>query len=155
MDKNQIYRKFLTILENIILRNYVDDGIIATNDFGRSVESVINGNSLKVLGAAHVFQIVNGRRPGTMPPVEAIKRWIREKKGLPAFFRQKIDSIAWAIAINIKKKGITVPNQYNDGELINKSVNEFMEEHFQDMLSELGQVFVFDIRNTIRTAFAA
>lgn len=66
----------------------------------------------------------DGRRPGTMPPVSVIKKWIRDKNanagtGIP-------ESAAWAIAYAIKRDGIQVPNEFNGGGVASSILNPEM-----------------------------
>ena len=56
-------------------------------------------------------QYVNdGRRPGTMPPIEALEKWI-EQRGI-ASEQKEVTSIAWAIAKAIKKQGSPTRGAY-------------------------------------------
>lgn len=56
-------------------------------------------------------QYVNdGRKPGTMPPIEALEKWI-EQRGI-ASDEDEVNSIAWAIAIAIKKQGSPTRGAY-------------------------------------------
>jgi hypothetical protein len=45
-----------------------------------------------------------GRKPGTMPPVDAIKLWVVRKLGISG---KEADSAAWGIAKNIAKRGFS------------------------------------------------
>ena len=45
-----------------------------------------------------------GRLPGTQPPVDALKGWVR-RKGF-AKDEKEVSRIAWAIATDIKKNGL-------------------------------------------------
>jgi len=48
--------------------------------------------------------IEHGRKPGRMPPVDAIKFWVIRKLQIP---EEKAEGVAWAIAKSIAKRGFS------------------------------------------------
>jgi hypothetical protein len=70
-------------------------GMPATGEWEENIEA--RGN--EVWGRAYTEQLVNGREPGRMPPVEAIEKWLLAKFGVVDRNR------AWAIAVKIKNEG--------------------------------------------------
>lgn len=91
-------------------QNIVDQGLI---DRGTLLKSGnINREFLRkqvIYSAVHAEPTEFGRLPGSMPPVDSIKEWVK-RKGL-TIDDKKINSIAWAISMDIKQNGI-VPRPY-------------------------------------------
>lgn len=55
-------------------------------------------------GVPYAIVIEKGRKPGTMPPVDAIALWAVRKLGLSP---EEAESAAWGIAKNIQKRGFS------------------------------------------------
>ena len=92
---------FTNSQENIVQKGIVDEGTLlkSGNITRKFLEKTIT------YGALHSDVIEFGRLPGTMPPLEPIKDWVR-RKGL-ARDEKRISRIAWAIIQDIKKEGQT------------------------------------------------
>jgi hypothetical protein len=87
---------------------------------------------VEVAGVVHAIPVEIGRKPGTMPPVDAIQRWVHDK-GLGGRTRvvksgknagqerlvragaKAERAIAWAIAIKIKRQGTKGAHMFRDG----------------------------------------
>ncbi len=54
----------------------------------------------------YLLAIEHGRKPGKMPPVEAIKFWVHRQKYFDVPEEEE-ESVAWAIAKNIAKRGFS------------------------------------------------
>lgn len=55
----------------------------------------------------------DGRAAGSFPPVSAIKQWIKDKNANAG--TDIPEEAAYAIAYVIKRDGIKVPNEHNEG----------------------------------------
>jgi len=115
--------------EDVILKEIdkkMDDFIDTV--FGMSQQALVDqqkidtGNLLKsgnvrrsflekeiIYSAPYADVIEYGRSPGTMPPFEVLFKWVRRKLGVRNV--KKARSIAYAIALSIKKRGI-MPSPY-------------------------------------------
>lgn len=140
-----------------LIANYDRLGLRASGKFERELEYEIRKDRLTMYSASHAVQMELGRRPGKFPPISAIEGWIEVKKGLPAVFYEKKKQYAFLIARKIAEEGITVPNQYNEGEVITSVVNEFLGNTIFDMIEELGEVFLnrFDFQSDIQEILQA
>lgn len=85
-----------------LISKHIELGMKASGKWIDSLEVVEENLRVSLLGEKYTDQLVYGRRAGTMPPVSAIEQWIKDKGIIPNI---PIRSLAWAIAINIKKKG--------------------------------------------------
>jgi hypothetical protein len=110
-----------------LLRSSFGKDITGTpaNMFGEVVTPLVYG-----------WPVEKGRKPGKMPPVDAIELWVKRKIGAGADSRQ----IAWAIARSIASKGTTgafmVEQAYNrakNGEEIAKIWVYQLEQFLKDL----------------------
>lgn len=120
-------------LKQDLISKHIELGMEASGKWIDSLEVVEENLRVSLLGEKYTDQLVYGRKAGTMPPVSAIEQWIKDKGIIPNI---PIRSLAWAIAISIKKKGTTY---YQKGgtdlvssvitvERINKIINLIGEE---------------------------
>lgn len=86
--------------ENIVNKGIVDEGTLLKS--GNIIRNYLNKQV--VYSVPYADTIEYGRTPGSMPPVQPIKGWIRRKLGVND--EKQINSIAWAIAMDIKKNGL-------------------------------------------------
>jgi hypothetical protein len=113
------------LLDNIrlgIIQDQEDKKIRASGESAKSLKSKtkeVSGNITGTLtGAGYFYFQEYGRSPGKMPPVQSIKDWIEAKgmargamnlsdnrKGKILRNDKAVESLAWAIAIKIKKSG--------------------------------------------------
>lgn len=119
------------------LRNAINSRYEHTADTARGV--------VEVAGLPYAIPVEIGRKPGTMPPVDAIQRWVHDKglggrtrvvsRGPRAGQEQLVRAgarverqIAWAIAIKIKREGIKGKFMFRDGA---RASQPFIRARFQ------------------------
>jgi hypothetical protein len=107
-----------------IVANYYRMKLNASGEFDRETKVVEDGKSIKIVAPAYIYQMEDGRRAGTMPPVSAIKKWIRDKNANAG--TDIPEEAAWAIAYAIKRDGIQVPNEFNTGGVASSILNPDM-----------------------------
>jgi hypothetical protein len=116
--------KLVRNVRDEIVANYYRMKLNASGEFAEKTQVVEDGGSVKIVAPAYIYQMEDGRKAGTMPPVSAIKKWIRDKNtnagtDIP-------ESAAWAIAYVIKRDGIQVPNEFNAGGVASSILNPEM-----------------------------
>lgn len=87
---------------SIIQGNMSSTGTNASGDTSKSLKRESGKESVKVTGKAFIFVVETGRKPGKMPPVNELVKWLESGK---ASFTGKIESVAWAISKTIAKHG--------------------------------------------------
>ena len=119
-----------------------------------SIKVMPNSISLKFfeqneLWKTYGYVINQGRLPGTMPPTDAIKRWMKQK---PLRLRDlktgrfinkteaKINSVAFAIAKKIKEKGTKATYFFSTP----------FRLAFETLPPELGQAYALDVADFLR-----
>lgn len=97
---NFIDRVFEHSQNNIIADGKVDTGtLLKTGNVNREyLRKEI------VYPAEYAWYVHNGRQPGSMPPVEPIKEWVKRKLNVKN--DKEATSIAWAICKAIEQRGI-------------------------------------------------
>lgn len=107
-----------------IVANYYRMKLNASGEFAEKTQVVEDGGGVKIVAPSYIYQMEDGRRPGTMPPVSVIKKWIRDKNANAG--TDIPESAAWAIAYVIKRDGIQVPNEFNEGGVASSILNPEM-----------------------------
>jgi hypothetical protein len=146
MDNNDVkveLQKYLNKSIEGLLQQY--SKLKNTGSLGQSLQSIIteqNGVLVgNIKGNSYVHQIIHGRKPGTMPPLDDLKKWV-VSKGIAS--GKNVDSIAYAIAKKIEKQGIRVPNQYNDGKLLDGI------EPMKELAVNIGKVMIDNVREEVK-----
>ena len=113
--------KIVKDVRDEIVANYYKMKLNASGEFAEKTQVVEDGKSIKIVAPAYVYQMEDGRRAGTMPPVSVIRKWIQDKNANAG--TDIPESAAWAIAYTIKQDGIRVPNPHNAGGVVSSILN--------------------------------
>ena len=145
-SNNDIYRKYMGILSRLFLKSYEEKGMVASGDWGRSLE-VFSSNSSVGVKANYNSSIMmeKGRKAGSYSNIEALKNWIKNKQGLPQVFKNNPDKFAFLIARKHFLEGVKVPNEHNDGNVLSDPINEFTNKYLPQMWNELSSLYVEDM----------
>ena len=145
-SNNDIYRKYMGILSRLFLKSYEDKGMVASGDWGRSLE-VFSSNSSVGVKANYNSSIMmeKGRKAGSYSNIEALKNWIKNKQGLPQAFKNNPDKFAFIIARKHFLEGVKVPNEHNNGNVLSDPINEFINKYLPQMWNELSSIYVQDM----------
>ena len=87
--------------QNIVNKGIVDEGTLLKS--GNINRKFLDKQIIYTVPYADSIEF--GRIPGTMPPIDPIKGWIRRKLGIRD--EKEVNNIAWAIALDIKRNGTT------------------------------------------------
>lgn len=142
-DKELIF-KFLDGIRTDMIQDLKDKDL---SDGDLNMVNKSEADSGELVGDAHYYYLVHGRRPGKQPPVNNILSWL-EKKGI-APTDISIESLAFLIARKIGRVGtdiylnkrpalaldqiIEVNNATFKEELTEKYFNEFKESFTQSL----------------------
>lgn len=138
----------VTRLRNDILQKRVTKygAVTASGDLAKSVRYEVDYAGLRVFALDYILYVNDGRRPGKVPPRQAIKDWINEKR---LSFDIPIDSLAFLIQRKIAKQGTTAWIQ-GGTDLIEGVIND-------NLIKEITQAFADDyikqIKSEILTAY--
>lgn len=96
-----------------IVANYYRMGLNASGRFDRETEVVEYAGGVRIECPAYINQMEDGRPAGSSTPVSVIRQWIRDKNANAG--TDIPEEAAYAIAYVIKRDGIRVPNEHNEG----------------------------------------
>lgn len=119
-----------------------------------SIKVMPNSMSLKFFEENEAWKtygyvVDKGRNPGKMPPVDAIKKWIRKKPlrlrdlksgSFVKMTESKVESVAFAIAKKMKEEG-TKPTYF---------FTTPFRLAFETLPEELGQAYALDVADFLR-----
>ena len=149
MKEEIIYQKYLERLRIKLIKKYDQLGLRASGDYANQLEASVTSTTMIMFGAFHSQFMEHGRSSGGWPPRSAIENWIEAKKGLPSIFLEKKKQFAFLIARKIATEGIKVPNKYNTGKVIESVVNDFLGNDIQEMIKDLGMIWLPRIKSDI------
>ena len=131
-----------------MITNYVQKGLKASGNWEQSLETSVNetstGYEAIISGQRYTGAMMYGRLPNSNQSPEAIKAWIGWAGStiIAQWVKDKgLNLNPYAVAGKIAKKGVRVPNQYNDGEFLKDVITK-------ERISELGQDLGKEILNS-------
>ena len=120
MDKQVV--DLVRQLREQVVKNYYAMRLNASGRFDKETVVTDYGSGVKIEAPAYVFQMEEGRDSGSMPPIKAIKQWIKDKNANAG--TDIPEEAAYAIAYVIKRDGIKVPNRFNKGGVVSTLLND-------------------------------
>lgn len=140
-DSN-IARELEVLLTNAIRNKFAEQGHNATGKGSKSIETKVlpKGEDIliQILGEDYLTWQETGRRAGKLPPIDALKKWVRVK-GL-ASEAKEVNRIAWAIGKNMERIGM-----HSNKKRIDLSKRNFITSSIQDnndvITNKLFQMF--------------
>lgn len=118
-----------------IVANYYAMKLNASGNFDRQTQVEEYPGGVRIVAPAYIYQMEDGRRPGTMPPISAIKQWIKDKNANAG--TDIPEEAAYAIAYVIKRDGIQVPNEHNEGGVASKILTPEMAQRITVEVSQI------------------
>lgn len=139
IEDEEIQRVIDDVIRLFLIPKFRELGMPASGEWEENIEA--RGN--EIWGRSYTEQLVNGREPGTMPPVEAIERWLQAKFGVTDRNR------AWAIAVKIKNEGTSwYPNGSDLLEVLES------QEVADYIVSQLRDIVILQITTQFQREFA-
>lgn len=132
--------KYIYAIRDEIVAHYYAMKLNASGEFDRETQVEEYPLGVKIVSPQYIYQMEEGRRAGTMPPVSAIRQWIRDKNANAG--TDIPEEAAFAIAYVIKRDGIKVPNRYNGGGVVSKILTP---ELVKRMVVEINRILKAEI----------
>lgn len=101
----EIYIEALELYVQALIDKYDQLGLRASGQWADELEIEINGTRGIIKGMEYTEQLVDGRFPGTPPPIRPIKSWVEKKLGLSG---DEAVSAAYAVSRKIGKEGTEI-----------------------------------------------
>lgn len=132
-------------------QNYIKKGLKASGAFGNSLEQKVEQKesslNIKILGAAQIGMMTFGRGKNQNQDKEKIRRFVgwAGSTFLAEWVKNKGLNISpFAVAWKIAAEGVKVPNQHNDGKLLEET---FTIEKVNELLNEVGMVSIENLKS--------
>lgn len=135
----------VTDIQKKIIERYYSMKLNASGDFAKDLRVEDYGAGVRLISNAYIHQMENGRNRGAMPPVSAIKQWIKDKNANAG--TDIPEEAAWAIAISIRDNGIKVPNAHNAGNVVSAVLNPSEVKRLTTEVSEIVKAKILSILN--------
>lgn len=100
MEDEEIEPILNEVIQRFLLPKFRELGMPATGEWEQNIEA--RGSS--IWGRSYTEQLVDGREPGRMPPVDALIPWVEAKLG---YSGNQARSVAWAVSKKIAEEGTT------------------------------------------------
>ncbi|GIM60539.1 hypothetical protein ACF3OB_01155 [Capnocytophaga canis] len=141
----QIIREELEKIKEDLIAKHVSLGMKASGKWIESLEVKTQATRGSIIGQAYTYQLQAGRKSGTMPPIQAIEEWIKQKGIKPVEDKMKISSLAFIIARKIKQEG-TKYYQQGGTDLIDSVVTP---DRIQKIIDRVGSLHVVNLQSEI------
>lgn len=107
-----------------------------------NVIEVLGNLMVRIKAESYLMVVDKGRRPGKMPPVSPIKKWIDQRKIKPK--DMTTDQLAFVIASSIKKKGIKPTNviQRSIDNILRNKTKILAEAASKDVMAQLNKILI-------------
>ena len=148
MTNEQILKEEFNLIRIDLVRRHEELGMKASGKWIEGLEVDVRGLTGILRGEHYTEQLVNGREPGKMPPVEAILQWILNKGIRPD--KGTVNSLAWAIAKKIAKEGT---EYYKEGgtDLVDYVITPERVQRILDRVSEFNvSAFTTELTNVYK-----
>lgn len=142
VEFKDIIQTWLNGRREALRQEYNSSGRKASGYFGEHIDVEMYDEGGRMRTPLYVGALVFGRKPtsgggGVKSLYSMILDWIKVKGITPDNPKMTDNTLAYLISRKIHKQGIKVPNQYNDGKLLD---NTFTAESVQDLKSELIKI---------------
>jgi len=137
----EIIRVMQGVIDLFLIPKFVSLGMRATGDWINALEPrAENGNGV-IYGFDYTYWLVNGRKPGKMPPVSALLPWVNAKLGISG---KEALRVAFAVATKIKNEGTSY---FPEGTDLLEVLNS--PECVDYVTSQLGNFYRFEINKIL------
>lgn len=141
-----------------MITSYVQKGLKASGKWEQSLETKVSetstGYEAVITGQKYTGAMLYGRSANTNQSPESIKAWIgwAGSTFIAQWVKDKgLNLNPYAVAGKIAKKGIKVPNQYNDGEFLKDVIND---ERIKELGKDLGKEMLNNVSSDVIKDFA-
>jgi len=137
-----------------LIANYVQLGLRASGNWPNTLQSKVNqselGTNIRMVAADYSQQMIQGRGQNKDQSKEAIKAWVGWAGStiLDQWVKDKNLNISpFAVAYSIARKGITVPNRFNTGDLMKGVITKGT---LDQLLRIVGSETIDSLRNDLK-----
>ena len=155
VEFKDIIQTWLNGRRDAMRQEYNSSGRKASGYFGEHIDVEMYDEGGRINTPLYVGSLVFGRKPtsgggggGGKSLYSMILDWVKVKGITPDNPKMTDNTLAYLISRKIHKQGIKVPNQFNDGKLID---NTFTAESVQDLKNELIKIGQKVVTNDLKS----
>lgn len=129
------------VIDLFLIPKFEALGMNASGNWLRSLEAKAENGIGYINGADYTYYLAYGRKPGKMPPVEPLIKWVTAKLGVSG---REGKSIAWAVAKKIAAEGTEYFPAGTDllAVLQSPEVTAYINNKFESFLTEAIKIQV-------------
>lgn len=142
MDAKQIVTAYMEQTRQDLIKSYQEKGLKASGRYAKGLTYEVNDTGTSIVAFMesehHVWYMEEGRKPNKKKTAQQarslgkiLEQWVKDKG---------IDVNPYAAAWKIVREGITVPNKYNPGDVVEDVVTN---EWFDGLVAQLTNHFIF------------
>lgn len=149
ISENKVREIIQGVIDLYLIPKFMELGLNASGDWVKNLEARASGTTGEIWGLSYTEQLVNGRGPGTPPPVSALVRWAGFKLG---YTGQQAISVAFAVRNKIAAEGTEI---YKNGgtdllEILNSpEVLNYINKQAGDEIVEQARLAILRSANKI------
>jgi hypothetical protein len=131
----EVITSFLGKVKTEYIADQRAKNIRASGRSANEIKEKVTADEGQLFGPAYFIQQKVGRRPGKMPPVDAIIQWLKDKKNFNVKEERGpgLQGLAFAIAKKIAKTGTDIFQGKREGLSIEERIVEARKEFAQDL----------------------
>lgn len=152
IPEQKIIEVMTGVIDKFLKPKFISLGMNATGSWLKAIEPrVVNGNG-EIWGMDYTYWLANGRKGGTMPPVNALIPWVNAKFGIGG---KEAIGIAWAVATKIKNEGTSYYPEGTDLlEVLNSDevLNYIYSEFRQGITTEINKILIKQLNDNFAHA---
>ena len=153
VEFRDIIQTWLNGRRDAMRQEYNSSGRKASGYFGEHIDVEMYDEGGRINTPLYVGSLVFGRKPtsgggGGKSLYSMILDWVKVKGITPDNPKMTDNTLAYLISRKIHKQGIKVPNQFNDGKLID---NTFTAGSVQDLKNELIKIGQKVVTNDLKS----
>lgn len=129
----QNIQTILNAINGLIIETYKFLGLGDSN-IAKQTKVVVRGNEVAIVAPDYIYYVDKGRKAGRRPPIRKIIEWVKKNNfRLPDGV--SLDSIAYAVATSISKKGVRGKNFLDTLRLkVTKIINDYAENQANNII---------------------
>lgn len=141
-------KKILTSTGAKLVRDIQDEfdskGLNFTQEARNSLSFNATEKRLQIDGLMRIIVLNAGRKPGTFPPVEPIREWVRGKLNVDA---SEVNSVAFMIARKISQSGTDILTDKAKGLELDLLVDKLITQMHNEFSSQMNVAIGTEISN--------
>lgn len=132
MPYNKLTAKHLNRLKDRIKETFLIKNLNDTGGAVNSLEVIESENAL--VGNDYIYFLDQGRRPGSFPPVDNIREWVRNKLNVSD---KEVNGVAYVVGRKIANEGTEIYKDKSKGLQLDDLIEDMLKNLYADIPNEV------------------